>query len=296
MFGAIALGGGGVRGFLLVGALQELARRQPLEFPRGIWGISVGSILATAIAYRIPPTTLESLFLNVSIDDIAPAVRLSHLLEAPKLKGIYPMDTLEKAVLSAFETQGIDLSSATIADAPQPLHIVASNLTRCTPTVFAGKVRILDAIKASCALPLFFQPQVIYDSIYVDGGLFVPSIEEIVPKEAEALILNLSRPHRGIQPSDLATLTPWEYVERLHHSGVEYRLKTTLGRNSVWLKNASVSTMSRLTPEQRSELVASGASQLVAFWAQRLDKPSADAVGTDGGVVVDDLVGGLKHQ
>lgn len=36
MFPAIALGGGGVRGFLLVGALQNLAKHQPLEFPQGI--------------------------------------------------------------------------------------------------------------------------------------------------------------------------------------------------------------------------------------------------------------------
>ena len=36
MFPAIALGGGGVRGFLLVGALQRLAQVQKLEFPQGI--------------------------------------------------------------------------------------------------------------------------------------------------------------------------------------------------------------------------------------------------------------------
>lgn len=63
------------------------------------------------------------------------------------------MDAFEVVVRRAFQQHGIDLSEARIADAPQPLHIVASNLTRSTPTVFQGNVRILDALKASCALP-----------------------------------------------------------------------------------------------------------------------------------------------
>ena len=63
------------------------------------------------------------------------------------------MDSFEVVVRRAFQQHGIDLSEARISEAPQPLHIVASNLTRSTPTIFQGNVRILDALKASCALP-----------------------------------------------------------------------------------------------------------------------------------------------
>ena len=133
------------------------------------------------------------------------------------------METFEATLLRSFDALGIDLRTATLADAPQPLSIIASNLTRCTPTLFRGQVRTLDAIKASCALPLVFHPQVLYDSVYVDGGLFVPSIVEVLPPEVQdrGLILNLARPKRGLSPSELAEMTPWQYIERLHQSSTE---------------------------------------------------------------------------
>ncbi len=110
--------------------------------------------MATALAYRISPHDIQKLFQEVSLDDIAPAMRLTQLWEAPKAKGLYSMDSFEVVVRRAFQQQGIDLTDAKISDAPQPLHIVASNLTRSTPTIFQGNVRILDALKASCAIPL----------------------------------------------------------------------------------------------------------------------------------------------
>lgn len=292
MFPGIALGGGGVRGFLLVGALQELAKHQPLEFPQGIFGVSIGAILATALAYRIPPTDIQTLFQEVSLDDIAPSLRLMQVMEAPTKKGLYSMDAFEVVVRRAFQSRGVDLTEATISQAPQPLFIVASNMTRSTPTIFHGEVRILEALKASCALPFYFHPQVIYDSVYVDGGLFVPSIAEILPGHLKdhALILNLARPRRGIEPRDLAELTPWNYMERLYQSSVEYRLKTTISRNSAWLRNETVNTMDKLTREEQESLVKSGAAQCSSFLAQRLDQPRADSLGLHRVIIDNDLV------
>ena len=275
MFSALALGGGGVRGFLLLGALKDLAKRQPLEFPKGLYGCSVGSILATALAYRIPVDRMESLFRSVSVSELTPPVRLATLLDASRTKGLHSMDAMESLLLTKFREEGIDLQDATLADAPQPLHIVASNLTRCTPTIFEGSVRILDAIKASCAIPGFFQPQILYDSVYVDGGLYVPSIIDILPLELRdsALVLNLSRPKRGIKPSDLEALPPWSYMYRMYQTSVEYRLRISLTPNSVWLQNESTNSMDSLSDEAKSELTDSGARQFAAFWTKLTNQP-----------------------
>lgn len=272
----------------MVGALKELAKVQPLEFPQGIFGVSIGSILATALAYRIPPDAMQRLFQSVSLDDIAPSLRLPQILGAPKTKGLYSMDDFEQVLLKTFRSHGVDLEHATVSDAPQPLFLVASNLTRSTPTIFQGDVRLLDALKASCALPLYFQPQVIYDSVYVDGGLFTPSIQEILPEhlKKDALILNLSRPRRGIPPSQLESMTPWNYVERIYQASVEYRLKTSLTSNSVWLRNETVNTMDTLTADEQQALVDSGASQFVRFWTERLKKPPVDSLRPDPSLVV----------
>lgn len=277
MFSALALGGGGVRGFLLLGALKELATHQALEFPKGLYGCSVGSILATALAYRIPVDRIEPLFRSVSVSDLTPPVRLASLLDATRTKGLHSMDAMESLLITKFREEGIDLQDARLADAPQPLHIVASNLTRCTPTIFEGSVRILDAIKASCAIPGFFQPQLLYDSVYVDGGLYVPSIIDILPLELRdsALVLNLSRPKRGIKPSDLETLPPWSYMYRMYQTSVEYRMRISLSPNSVWLQNETTNSMEQLSEEAKTDLIDSGARQFASFWTKLSNQPLA---------------------
>lgn len=279
MFPALALGGGGARGFLLVGALRELAKHHSLDFPKGIYGCSVGSILATALAYRIPMPKIETLFRSVDISTLTPPVRLATLLDATKSKGLHSMDTFESVLLDRFQSAGVDLSTASLADAPQPLHIVASNLTRCTPTLFEGSVRILDAIKASCAIPGFFHPQRIYDSVYVDGGLYVPSIIDILPLELRdtALILNLSRPRRGIKPDELDTMTPWGYMYRMYQTNVEYRMRISLSPNSVWLQNEQVGSMDTLTDEQKEQLLTAGSRQFASFLSKLTDEPRMEA-------------------
>lgn len=275
MFQALALGGGGVRGFLLLGALKELAKHQPLEFPKGLYGCSIGSILATAVAYRIPIHRIESLFKSVDTKGLTPPVRLATLLDASRTKGLHSMDALEDTLLTKFREEGIDLQTATLAEAPQPLHIVASNLTRCTPTIFEGSVRTLDAIKASCAIPGFFHPQILYDSVYVDGGVYVPSIIDILPLELRdtALVLNLSRPKRGMKPADLETLAPWSFLYRMYQTSVEYRLRISLTPNSVWLQNETTNSMDHLSDDEKTYLIDSGATQFSTFWSKLQNQP-----------------------
>jgi len=273
MFTALALGGGGYRGFMIVGALKELSRHQKLEFPDGIYGLSVGAILATAVAYRVPLDKIQSLFQSVSVDQIVPSVRLPDLLNAPSAKGVYSTEPLGNAIQAAFASIGIELKGAVIRDAPQPLRIVASNITRCTPTIFEGSVPILDALRASCALPGIFHPHVIYDSAYVDGCLYVSSMFDAVPSHLQetALFINLGRRNRGISPDMIGKLTPFKYTEMLYQGCSQLRLKTTLTSNTVILYNEKVDSMDALTTEQQQALIDSGELQLSIFWTKRLD-------------------------
>lgn len=273
MFTALALGGGGYRGFMIVGALKELSRHQKLEFPDGIYGLSVGAILATALAYRVPLDKIQSLFQSVSVDQIVPSVRLPDLLNASSAKGVYSTEPLGNAIETAFASIGIDLKGAVIGDAPQPLRIVASNITRCTPTIFEGSVPILDALRASCALPGIFHPHVIYDSAYVDGCLYVSSMFDALPDHLKetALIINLGRRNRGISPSMVETLTPFKYTQLLYQGCSQLRLKTTLTPNTAILYNEEVDSMDKLTPSQQQSLIDSGELQLCTFWTKRVD-------------------------
>lgn len=274
MFTAITLGGGGYRGLLIVGALKELSLHQPLEFPDGIYGLSIGAILATALAYRVSIENIQLLFQSVSVDQFLPAVRLPNLFEAPSSKGIYSTEALAITIQSAFMKLNIDISTARIKDAPQPLHIIASNITRCIPTIFEGDVPILDALRASCALPGIFHPHIIYDSAYLDGCLYVSSMIDTLPEHIRnmALIINLSRRNRGITPEMISQLSPFKFGEMMYQGVSQFRLKTTRTQNTIVLYNESVDSLDLLTVEQQQSLVDSGSSQF-ALWSKRLAEP-----------------------
>ena len=274
MFTALALGGGGYRGFMIVGALKELSKQQPLEFPNGIYGLSIGAILATALAYRVPLADIQTLFQSVSIDKIVPTVRLPDLLNAPSAKGMYSTEPLGNAIRDAFLKVNIDLTNAVIGDAPQPLRIVASNITRCNTTLFEGNVPILDALRASCALPGIFHPHTIYDSAYVDGCLYISAMFDALPTHLQntALIINLGRRNRGISPAMVPRLSAFKYTEMLYQGCSQLRLKLTRTKNTVILYNEEVDSMDALTTEQQQTLIDSGEEQL-ALWTKSSHEP-----------------------
>ena len=251
-----------------------MSLQQPLEFPDGIYGLSIGAILATALAYRVSIENIQLLFQTVSVDQFLPAVRLPNLFEAPDSKGIYSTDALAETIRSVFMKLNIDLSIARIKDAPQPLHIVASNITRCTPTIFEGDVLILDALRASCALPGVFHPHVIYDSAYLDGCLYVSSMIDTLPAHIRdtALIINLSRRNRGIPPEMISHISPFKFTEMVYQGVSQFRLKTTHTQNTVILFNESTDSLDLLTVDQQQALVDSGSSQF-ALWSKRLAEP-----------------------
>ncbi len=265
MYQALALGGGGVRGGLHVGALAALERvRGNLEFPGGIYGCSVGSIVATAVAFGMSAAQIRTMFdTHFDLDKFIPPLRLSTVTDLPDRKGLFSMDLLEQTLLTAFRSQSVDLEDKVLNDAPQKLYIVASNMTRQTPTVFQGNVRVLDAIKCSSCLPFVFVPQVLYNQVYLDGGILVDSLSELTPPDT--LVLHISAPAEGIYPQDISTINLPTYIHRVYRS---MRPKP-VGSNVLWLQNTTISILQQLTPADKTLLYDQGYSQASAFLTKR---------------------------
>lgn len=265
MFSSLALGGGGVRGGLQVGALLAIEQaRGHLQFPEGIWGCSVGSILATAVAFNLNAGQIRTMFETYfDLPKILPELRLSAITELPVSKGLFSMDLLESTIVEAFQSQNIDLRTKTIADAPQKLYIVASNMTTQNTSVFSGNVPILRAIQCSSCLPLVFAPQILYNQVYLDGGILLDSLGSIVPPDC--LVLHISAPSETLFPSELADMSLATYIHRV------YRVMRNrpVTRNTVWLYNTSIGLLQELTPEEKRLLVDEGFSQTRAFLSKR---------------------------
>jgi len=215
-FRTLGLGGGGMKGIMYIGALRELSRHQDLVFPDGVYGVSVGAIVGTYIAFGLPlDLGIEEAF---KISSFIPEPDYSKLPEMISMKGVFPMDVLETSLVNMFLTKGIDLRTKVIGDAKMPLYILASNLTKEKPTIFSKNVPILDALKCSCCIPGVFRPQVLYNQVYVDGDLFVPSVDKYIPDLTNALCLSLKhrKSDNKFTPSSIESMSPISYVHDMY--------------------------------------------------------------------------------
>jgi hypothetical protein len=287
MFRSLALGGGGVRAGLHVGALNALeATRGNLSFPDGLWGCSAGAVLATAVAFNLTAAQVADLYRShMDITSVIPPPKLSALADLATTKGMFSMDQYEQAILTAFKTHGIDLTDKTLADTPQPLYIVASDMTTHNPTVFTKQVRILDALRCSSCLPILFQPQVLYNHVYLDGGVFVDCLSSLVP--SDCLVLHISDPGEKLYASELDSIPLTTYLYRIYRS---LRGRPTAS-NVLWLQNSSVGLLQEMTSAQKDALCEQGASQTLAFLAKRAaqeveksDRGATSVVVEEGGV------------
>jgi hypothetical protein len=263
MFRSIAFGGGGMRGALHLGGLRAVLEFQDsLTFPDGIYGYSIGSIIATALSFNLKLHQIQQM-----IDE---SMHLESVMRNPKLTmftdlfdkcGLLSMDEVERSIVNAFLKQGVDLRGKSIQDAPQKLFIGASNMTLRRPVFFTGKIPILTAIRASCCIPCFFQPQVIYNNVYVDGGIYMYYFDEYLPKDCLSFIVSYSP--KGLRPQDL---TLPELVKQLYCG----QRRPPTSKFAIWFKEDKVHVIHDIKEEDKKRLIQQGYLQVLTFLTQRL--------------------------
>ena len=206
-----------MKGILHVGALLELQTHQDLVFPDGVYGVSVGAIVGTYIAFGLPLNT-EILKEAFKVSNFIPEPDYSKLPQMISLKGVFDMDVFETSLVSMFLSQGVDLRTKVLGDAKMPLFIVASNLTKGKPSIFSKNVPVLDALKCSCCIPGVFRPQILYDQVYVDGDLFVPSVDKFIPNADKSICFSLKH-HMAdydFRPSNIEDMSPIKYIHDMY--------------------------------------------------------------------------------
>ena len=234
-FTRIGLSGGGIKGILHVGVLQELAKHQKLEFPEGVYGASIGSIIGAWVAFGLPVEKLPDMCKKyLAIKNFIPSVGFYDIATVLSKKGLFSMNFFEKTVCDAFSEAGLDIRNKVIGDAKMPLFIIVSNVTKGKPSILSKNVPLLEAIKCSCCLPGVFKPQVLYNQVYIDGDFFAPNLIGVVPKSETTLILTLPRPRLlNITAETLETISPMDFTIDLlsvvsRQSGVPGTLPCTI--------------------------------------------------------------------
>lgn len=149
----LALGGGMARGCAHVGVLREFEKNEiPIDL---IAGTSVGSLIGGAYAAGLSAAQIEKLALKI---------RWSHLGRVTVSKlGFNSSERTEEYIRANFPVNEFEKLR-------MPFGAVACDLQTGKMVVFnEGNLGL--AIRASCALPIFYTPVLVNGRLMVDGGL-----------------------------------------------------------------------------------------------------------------------------
>ena len=271
-FSILALGGGGTKGILHVGAIQELEFRYGdlrKQFYKGIYGCSVGAIIGTGIAFGMNAAELENIALNLS--DMSAVVNAEISIDILTKKGFCDMNDVEAYILKMFDSQNIDLRGKLISDGKIPLSIIASNLTKGIQTIFRKNVPVLTALKASCCIPFLFRPQIIGSSVYVDGGCLTNSVNSVIPSEDQkcVLTLNIVHTHAKITPENIEDMEPLKFIYNLYKNTRLYERLQNPDPNSVGLYHSTANGITDMTRPEKEDMIVLGKCLLRDFLTKR---------------------------
>lgn len=204
----VALGTGAALGHSLIGILKVFKREHiPIDI---IAGTSIGSLVGGLTALGLEPEEIEELALRV--DRAWVYENLFWDMTLPR-SGLFAGQTLLRFIRSYF-------GSKEFSDLDIPFACVAADIETGEEVVLR-EGRAADAIRASCGLPLIFQPMRMNGRYLVDGGLVNPVPTSVIADMgADTLVaVNLTMPasdrpsvsvnkdHKvPIAPVDLASL------------------------------------------------------------------------------------------
>jgi len=153
---AVALGGGGAKGFAHIGVLKVLESHGIK--PQIVTGTSAGSFVGSLYASGKTPYQLQQLALNFKESDIRDlTISRQGILQGQKLQDFVNKNVGNKA----------------IEQFPIRFAAVATRLDNGKKSEFI-KGNVGQAVRASCSIPNVFVPATIGGVQYVDGGLVSP--------------------------------------------------------------------------------------------------------------------------
>jgi patatin-like phospholipase/acyl hydrolase len=182
----LAIDGGGIRGIYASHVLERIQDEFKTEFHREfdlIAGTSTGSIIAAAIAFGIPVSSVTELYRKDGPRIFRPKKWSFGGIVASR----YSSDPLRDALAAVF-------SDATLSDTKTRLIIPATDIGNGGVHIFKSPydkrfvrdrhVKVVDAILASCSAPSYFSPAKVGPYQLSDGGLWANSPSLVAVTEA----------------------------------------------------------------------------------------------------------------
>jgi NTE family protein len=167
---ALALGGGGSRGYAHIGVIRRLEQKG--YNVRAVAGTSAGAIIGCMYAAGYTPDEMEARFAN--LDQSKLFGRASG--EGPSVLGFSGATKLLEEILGDRTFESLKIPCAVVA-----VDIMSAQ------EVILSKGCVVDAILASSAVPAIFPPQIIGEHQLVDGAALDPVPVSVVRSLAPSL-------------------------------------------------------------------------------------------------------------
>src|SRR5664280_1540745 len=193
----LALAGGGFLGLYTAVVLEGLEARVGGPLGRRfdlIAGTSIGGLLALALAYEVPMSSLVRLFVEqgpeVFSSRALPDGAMSRLLDLSRsvLGPKYSGEPLREALQA-------ELGEKRLADALHRIVVPAVDVELCQTKIFKtphspasagdGDVLAVDVAMATCAAPAYFPCVRVGSRVYADGGLYAVAPDQVALHELE---------------------------------------------------------------------------------------------------------------
>ena len=195
----LALGGGGAKGFAHIGVIKTLVDAGiPIDC---IAGTSMGALVGGYYAATKNIRRLEAIAARFE-----PEKRLSPRATALDHKGAFFSDSLVEKLLSE------EFHNIRIEDREIPFAAVATD-ARNGEEVVIKKGRMVDALRASAALPIVFSPAEVGGRLLIDGGLSNPVPADVVRELGAEYVIAvdvssrwLDRPEQMIEVRDMYSI------------------------------------------------------------------------------------------
>ncbi len=149
----LVLSGGGARGFAHLGVLEAL--NEAGIYPDVISGTSAGALAGVLYADGHTPGEIHKI-LNVGS-------RLDFMRPALPREGLLQISGVTKILKN-------NLHATTFEELKIPLFVTATDLNN-GKAVYFSKGDLIDPVIASASIPVLFQPVIINNICYVDGGV-----------------------------------------------------------------------------------------------------------------------------
>jgi len=279
----ISLSGGGMRGLAHIGALEILQERGLLKAVKEYIGISAGSFCAFAVCIGCTLSELRtvSALLDFSLmQSLTPETAFKFL----DTFGFDSGENLERLLTVLMKSKGFSpgLTFGELAAIKAPrLRVFATDLNTCMPVEFSAvkspDVRIIQALRASMSIPIYFTPVTGSNGhLLVDGGVITHVPFSLLPREERETTLNITFRHDHMMKKEVATLP--DYLEQIYGSLHRYHyteLERAWHHRTVFIPCGEFpSTYFQASTDEKIALMDSGRAGMEEFLDKSTGRPT----------------------